>query len=120
MATMYDRIRERSDLAHTYAQDGAYTRAAQILTELAQEVTRHAEGIARAEAGRRTRLAEGAEQAKAALAANAAKGPAQCTCLKPRPGAFGVCVACGGETESRKAKRPPKLSQGQRDYLSGN
>lgn len=43
---MYDFIRERSALAHTYAEDGAYGSAALILTDLGLAVTRHAEEVA--------------------------------------------------------------------------
>ncbi len=40
---MRDVIKERSELAHSYACDGAYFRAAQILTELAGAVQQHAD-----------------------------------------------------------------------------
>lgn len=40
---MYERIKEQSDLAHFYAQDGAYHSAARVLTDLAAEVRAHAE-----------------------------------------------------------------------------
>lgn len=39
---MPDRIKERSELAHTYAEDGAYASAARVLEELALEVRNHA------------------------------------------------------------------------------
>lgn len=42
---MRDHIREKSDLAHTYAEDGAYHSAARILTDLAKEVSEHAHRI---------------------------------------------------------------------------
>ena len=40
---MHERIKEQCDLAHFYAQDGAYHSAARVLTELAAEVRAHAE-----------------------------------------------------------------------------
>lgn len=40
---MRARIKEQSDLAHFYAEDGAYHSAARILRELAAEVAAHAE-----------------------------------------------------------------------------
>ena len=39
---MRDHIREKSDLAHTYAEDGAYHSAARILTQLASDIAEHA------------------------------------------------------------------------------
>lgn len=39
---MRDHIRERSKLAHTYAEDGAYHSAARILTQLAVDIAEHA------------------------------------------------------------------------------
>lgn len=45
--TMFERIAERSQLATTYAEDGAYNRAAEILEELAKEVREHANRINR-------------------------------------------------------------------------
>lgn len=42
---MRNHIKERADLAHTYACDGAYSRAAQILEELAQTVRAHHDAV---------------------------------------------------------------------------
>jgi len=39
---MYEHMRERFELAYTYAEDGAYRRAATILSDLAADVQRHA------------------------------------------------------------------------------
>lgn len=47
--TMHEHIKERTGLAHTYAEDGAYSSAARILEELALEVRDHANKIARFE-----------------------------------------------------------------------
>jgi len=40
---MHERIKEQCDLAHFYAEDGAYHSAARILTALAEEVSAHAQ-----------------------------------------------------------------------------
>jgi DNA transposition AAA+ family ATPase len=53
---MRKHIKERADLAHTYACDGAYSRAAQILEELAATVRAHSDTINRAEDRRVSRL----------------------------------------------------------------
>ena len=39
---MPDYIKEKSELAHTYAEDGAYVSAVRVLQELAQAVQEHA------------------------------------------------------------------------------
>lgn len=40
-----DYIKERTELAHTYAEDGAYNRAAEILEEIAKYVRNHADQL---------------------------------------------------------------------------
>ena len=42
---MHERIKERTELATIYAEDGAYATAATILEELAKEVREHANAI---------------------------------------------------------------------------
>lgn len=42
---MLDYIKERCELVHTYAEDGAYGSAARVLRQLAYEVQEHAESI---------------------------------------------------------------------------
>lgn len=42
---MRDRIKERAELAHFYAEDGAYYSAARVLGELADEVRAHAQKV---------------------------------------------------------------------------
>lgn len=42
---MRDRISEQSELAHMYAEDGAYQSAARILSRLAEEVQLHADSL---------------------------------------------------------------------------
>lgn len=45
MATMHEHIKERTELATIYAEDGAYATAATILEELANEVREHANKV---------------------------------------------------------------------------
>lgn len=42
-------IRKQSELAHTYAEDGAYVSAHRVLAELTEEVRKHAEKVILAE-----------------------------------------------------------------------
>jgi hypothetical protein len=42
MADMRERIREQTDLARTYAKDGAFHTAARVLLDLGDEVKAHA------------------------------------------------------------------------------
>lgn len=42
---MPDFIKDRCDLAHAYAEDGAYQSAARVLRTLAEEVQAHADNI---------------------------------------------------------------------------
>jgi len=53
---MRNHIKERSELAHTYACDGAYVRAAEILEELAATIRRHANGLERQSRNRHDRI----------------------------------------------------------------
>lgn len=42
---MYEKIKERCDLAVIYAQDGAYASAARVLRDIAMETDHHAKCI---------------------------------------------------------------------------
>lgn len=42
---MRDRIKEQCELAHFYAEDGAYYSAARVLRDLAEEVGQHAQKV---------------------------------------------------------------------------